>query len=118
MVATTPPPLEALQRHRYDRAMRRLVTWLVVSLGIAAIARRLRKRGRDEDAAAQTTVDDPAGELRQKLAESRSEPAAAAEPEPEPPVSPEATVDTRRADVHEQGRSTVDEMREADETSS
>ena len=42
---------------------------------------------------------DPADELRQKLAESRDE-----EPEPEAPAVPEATVEERRAEVHEQGR--------------
>jgi hypothetical protein len=52
--------------------------------------------------------DDPADELRRKLAESRAEdePAASA-----PPVS----VEERRAEVHGQGRSALEEMRETDE---
>jgi hypothetical protein len=98
--------------------MRRLLTWLVVSLGIAAIIRKLRRREqRDEFASAPDVEDDPADELRRKLADSRSEESAVAEPpvSPEPPVSAEATVEERRADVHEQGRSTLDDMRGPDE---
>jgi hypothetical protein len=49
-------------------------------------------------------LDDPAAELRQKLAESRAE-----SPEPEAPA-PEPSVDERRADVHAQGRATLTEM--------
>jgi hypothetical protein len=105
--------LEALQRGRYDRAVRRLLTWIVVTLGIAAVVRRLRKRGRaDETVEPVAGTQDPADELRQKLAESRSEEPPAAEP----PVSPEASVEERRADVHEQGRSALDEMREPNGT--
>ena len=48
--------------------------------------------------------------LRQRLAESRVEEEATTEP----PVSPEASVEDRRASVHEQGRATVDEMRGTD----
>jgi hypothetical protein len=91
--------------------VRRLLTWIVVTLGIAAVARRLRRRGRDELAPAPGQGDDPAAELRQKLAESRAEEEALAEP----PLSPEPSVEDRRASVHEQGRATVDEMR-GDET--
>lgn len=94
-----------------------------MTLGIAALLRRLRRRGADASAPP-VAPSDPADELRQKLAESRSDPAPAAEPasasdpEPEPPVAPpDSSVEARRADVHEQGRSAVDEMREADETS-
>lgn len=87
--------------------MRRLLTWVLVSFGIAAVARRLRRRERHDELAPTADDGDPAAELRQKLAESRVE-------EGEPPVSPEASVDDRRASVHEQGRATVDEMRVTD----
>jgi len=91
--------------------MRRLITWVVVTLGIAAIARRLRRRGtQDEIAPAADAEDDPADELRRKLAETRSEDEIA-----EPPVSPEATVDERRAGVHDEGRAALGEMRGSDE---
>jgi hypothetical protein len=95
--------------------MRRLLTWIVVTLGIAAIARRLRKRGQvDETTEPGTAQDDPADELRQKLAESRSDQAPVADnpgAEAPEPASPDASVEDRRADVHEQGRATLDEMR-------
>ena len=93
--------------------MRRLLTWVVVTLGIAAIVRRLRRRGQvDETTAPVADQDDPADELRQKLAESRSD----EPPVEEPPAAPEASVEDRRADVHEQGRSTLDDMREPTDT--
>lgn len=96
--------------------MRRLLTWAVVSLGIAALARRLKRRSdaADEGPKPVETApeDDPAAELRRKLAESRAEEAA---PAPEPPSAEPASVDERRASVHAAGRSTLDEMRETDE---
>jgi hypothetical protein len=95
--------------------VRRLLTWAVVTLGIAALARRLRRR---RDSAPVEPVgtppeDDPADELRRKLAESRAEEEAAAPPSTPPQ---QATVDERRAAVHDAGRSTLDEMREPDGT--
>jgi hypothetical protein len=100
--------------------MRRLLTWLAVSLGIAALVRRLRRSNRsaespvqsapaDETVAEPAADDDPADELRRKLAESR----AVDQPVAVPP-SP-VTVEERRAEVHGQGRSALEEMRETDE---
>jgi hypothetical protein len=91
--------------------VRRLLTWIVVTLGIAAIARRLRRRKGAEEITAGPDGD-PADELRRKLAESRSEEETAVA---EPPVSPEASVEERRANVHEEGRATLEDMREPDE---
>jgi hypothetical protein len=93
--------------------VRRLLTWIVVSLGIAAIGRRLRKRGQQDERSPALTEDDPADELRRKLAESRFEEEAAVE---EPPASPETSVEERRANVHDEGRATLDEMRKPDES--
>jgi hypothetical protein len=90
--------------------MRRLLTWLAVSLGIAALVRRLRRRDRAKQEPAGTTAADPADELRRKLAETRSEEEPGAAPE-----EPEASVEQRRASVHEEGRSTIDEMRRPDD---
>lgn len=89
--------------------MRRLLTWIVVSFGIAALVRRLRRRGEGaaEELPSTSPEPDPAAELRQKLAETRGE----EEPSGESPASPEASVEGRRASVHEQGRAAVDEMR-------
>jgi hypothetical protein len=89
--------------------MRRLLTGFVVTLGIAALLRRLRRRKAPE-AEHTPPAQDPADELRAKLAESRTD-----EEPAEPPTTP-ATVDERRAEVHEQGRSTLDEMRDPDES--
>jgi hypothetical protein len=109
--------------------MRKLITWIVVTIGIAALVRKLRSRGQadvgePEAGDTQAAEHDPADELRQKLAGSR-EPAA--EPEAPPvatftPVEPstpaptaEPTIDERRADVHDEGRAAIDEMRKSAE---
>ena len=86
--------------------VRKLVTWTVVTLGIAALVRRLRRRHAPE---VERAGADPAAELRRKLDETR-----AAEPEPEPPAGD--TVETRRAEVHDQGKAALDEMREPTES--
>jgi hypothetical protein len=100
--------------------VRKLVTWLLVSLGIAALVRRLRRRDEAaswqaeppsaEPAPAEAAAGDPADELRRRLAESRS-----ADEPAEAPAETEATPEERRAEVHEQGRTTIDEMRFSDE---
>jgi hypothetical protein len=91
--------------------MRRPVAWL---LGGVAVLRFLRRR-RD---APPTTPDPRADELRRKLDESRSiveerdefeageTPVDQAQPMPEDPES-------RRRSIHEAGRETVEQMREA-----
>ena len=88
--------------------MRRLLTWLLVTLGIAALVRKLRRRAHASSAPVapeMPAASDHADELRRKLAESRGD-----EPGPEGAV-PEESVDERRADVHAEGRATLDEMR-------
>ena len=89
--------------------MRRRLTWLLVTLGIAALIRRLRRRA-EPDLHTHETAD-PADELRRKLADSRTDVEDA--PPPEPPAD---TVEERRADVHEQGRAALDEMNEPEES--
>ncbi len=79
--------------------MRRLAAGLGLGMGLAWLFRRLRP-----SAQAVARRDDPAEELRRKLAESRT-PETAPEPEPEPPL------DERRRTVHERGRAAIDEMR-------
>jgi hypothetical protein len=93
--------------------VRRLLKWVLLTLGIAALLRKLRsRRAAPEPAtetgatAAQASTDDPAEELRSKLAETREPDAPAAD---EGSV-PEGSVEERRADVHEQGRAALDEM--------
>ena len=92
--------------------MRRLLKWLLITLGIATLVRKLRSHRAlpeqvPEPTAGAAPDDDPAGELRRKLAETR-EPEASSDPES---ASPEGSVEERRADVHDQGRATIDEMR-------
>jgi len=93
--------------------VRKLLKWIVVSVGITALVRWFKRRGADADVAVPEApvADDPADELRKKLAESRE----TAEPDT-PPEAPEATVDERRADVYEQGQAALDEMKPTDES--
>ena len=88
--------------------MRRRLTWLLVTLGIGALVRRLRRKAEPQLDTAQTP--DPADELRRKLADSRSEEEDM--PSPEPRVD---TVQERRADVHQRGRAALDEINEPEE---
>jgi len=102
--------------------MRKLLTWLLVTLGVAALVRKLRRRREEaeqaavgsvatdtapaaapEPTAAEPATADPADELRRKLAETRTDDEGSAEPA-------DASVDERRAEVHEQGRATPDQM--------
>jgi hypothetical protein len=108
--------------------MRRLVTWLLVTLGIAALVRKLRKREEPEWASEPVTTTtepetatpeappaaeeptaqaegDPAAELRERLARSRAD----------MPSCEDESVEERRASVHEQGRATLDEMQPSSE---
>lgn len=90
--------------------MRKLLTWVVVTFGIAAFVRWWRSRGASEppvEAPAgerpPAATEDPVEQLRQVLAESRSGEAAAADPGA-------ASVEERRAEVHAEGRAAIDEM--------
>ncbi len=90
--------------------MRRLLTWTVVTLGIATLARRLKRRRKTSSPAPAPTVAaptaDPADELRRTLAATRSQ-------ETSLPVEevPDGTVADRRAEVHDDGRAALEEMR-------
>jgi hypothetical protein len=116
--------------------MRKLITWILVTIGIAALVRKLRSRGKtaEVEPPAPPSAADPADELRQKLASSRdpepaAETAAPAEPAvvetaaeefrpvepPTPEPAAETDIDERRAEVHDEGRAAIDEMRKATE---
>ena len=90
--------------------MRKLIKIALVALGIRALLRWRKRRQSEAELESGPPPPDPAAELRQKLAESRVEDVVV---EPEP--SPKASVEDRRADVHAQGRATVDEMASSDE---
>jgi hypothetical protein len=93
--------------------VRRLVQIALVALGIRWFLKR-RKRRREEREAAELpptpAAADPADELRQKLAASRTE---AERDETEPGPAP--SVADRRAEVHGQGRAALDDMKSSDE---
>lgn len=78
-----------------------------MTIGIAALVRWLRRR-REQPATA--PADDPADELRRKLAASR-----AGDDLDESAGAHAESVEERRAEVHEQGRATLSEMTPPDE---
>ena len=84
--------------------MRRPLTWLGLAAGaLAVLRRRFRRRSREAP-----LPEDPAAELKQKLAETRSdEPSAPSEAEPEEPKPP---LDERRRAVHDKARAAIDDM--------
>jgi hypothetical protein len=88
--------------------VRTLIRWIVVTLGIAALVRWLRRRSETQARPLAEAPEDPAEELRRKLEASR---ATSHEAEAEP----ESSVEGRRADVHAQGRAAVAEMTPPDE---
>jgi hypothetical protein len=92
--------------------VRKLIKITLTALGIYAFLRWRKRRKAEAElppsSPAAVGHADPADELRQKLAESRVD-----EPNDEP--ASEESVDDRRAEVHEQGRAALDEMKPADE---
>ena len=92
--------------------MRKLIKLAVVALGIRAFLHWRKSRRTKEEATspAPEPASDPADDLRRKLAESREDdaPVEAAEP-------PAAAVADRRAEVHDSGRATLDEMNSSNE---
>ena len=95
----------------YHRAgMRRSLAWLGLTVGALAFWRWRLQRRRP----APTAAEDPAEELKRKLAESRS---AESPPAPEAEEAPvdeldqaEPSLDNRRRAVHDRARQTIDEM--------
>jgi uncharacterized iron-regulated membrane protein len=92
--------------------VRKLIKLAIIALGVHAF-RRWWKRRKEAlaGAPAPAPAADPADELRRKLAESRDDVVPAEVHEP-----PAASVTDRRADVHEQGRAVLDEMKPTDES--
>ena len=92
--------------------MRKLIKLAVVALGIRAFLHWRKSRRTTEEATspAPEPASDPADDLRRKLAESREDDAAVEAAEP-----PAAAVADRRAEVHDSGRATLDEMNSSNE---
>ena len=91
--------------------MRKLIKIALIAFGIRAALRWWKGRQADKANVPPAPTQDPAEELRQKLAGSRDDPM------PDVPADPPATpVTERRAEVHEQGRAALDEMKSTDES--
>jgi hypothetical protein len=91
--------------------VRTLIKLALVALGIRALLRWWRRRqDAPATASAPRPADDPADELRRKLAESREDDVVDGVDE-----QPVESVADRRAEVHGQGRATIDEMKSTDE---
>ena len=87
--------------------MRRFLAWTSAAIGAAWLLRRLRRRHTPP-----APAEDPAEELRRKLAETRPEETPGeAEAQPEPPAAAEAPLDERRRAVHERARAAIDDMK-------
>lgn len=91
--------------------MRKLIKLALIALGIRALLRwQKRRKEAQATSPASAPAADPADELRRKLAESRDDGAL-----DEVSETPAASVTDRRAEVHEQGRTALDEMKPTDE---
>lgn len=87
--------------------MKRPLAWFAGLLGIAALGRWLSQRQHPapiHPEAPEAAADDPADELRRRLADARQ-----TEPTGEP-APPEETLDERRARVHAKAREAIDAM--------
>jgi hypothetical protein len=106
--------------------MRNLVRWMAGLAGIAALAKLFGARPRTVPALTQgeTDGDDPAAELRRKLAEARSGApegaaqetvtAASADLPARSPGEPERSLEERRAEIHARAQDAIDAMRNED----
>jgi len=87
--------------------VKRALAWFAGLVGIAALGRWLSRRKHPAEGVAEppeAAADDPAEELRRKLADARR-------PEPEvEPVPVEETLEERRARVHAKAREAIDAM--------
>ena len=81
--------------------MRRLLTGLGLAAAAAVVLGRFRRRKQAPPAA------DPAEELKQKLAETRTDEVPPEEPEAD---EQEAPLDERRRAVHDRARTAMDDM--------
>jgi hypothetical protein len=90
--------------------MRRAFAWLSGLVGVAALARIVRRRRLARERAWPTA--DPASELRETLARSRSSPGDVETPPQPEPETDSASPEERRAQVHARAQQTIDRMRE------
>jgi hypothetical protein len=96
--------------------VRRLFGWTAGLVGIAALARLLAARRHRAEAPAlppALPAEDPADELRRKLAESRDPGAAGAGPTE--PTEPKESLEERRARVHAKAQEALSAMDDLEE---
>ena len=92
--------------------MRRAVKWFAGAVGLAAFARlRSRRRARAASPAELLVDDDPAEELRRKLADQRGDEPAGDEPDS---AADPVDLDARRAQVHARAQEAIELMRDAE----
>jgi hypothetical protein len=93
--------------------VRRALTWVAGAVGLAALLRHLSRR-RATAPPSPAVEEDPADELRRKLAgqEAGGEPGPGEEPEPSE-ATDAADLEERRARVHEQAQAAIDSMHDA-----
>ena len=89
--------------------MRRAFAWMTGLVGVAALARLLHRRQAAQPA--ETSVEDPAAELREALVRSR-EPETPA-PKAEEPAA--TSLEERRARVHARAQEAIESMRQTPE---
>ena len=106
MVAVASPP------------MRRAFAWMTGLVGVAALARLLRRRRSQSQA--DTPLADPAAELRQTLARTRppEAPDAPASKPAKPDETPATSLEERRARVHARAQEAIESMRDVPEDAS
>ena len=81
----------------------------LAGVGLATVFAWFFRRRRKPKPQPAPPQPDPADELKQKLAESRTEEAA---PPPEPEAAQPAGIDERRRAVHARAQAAIDQMRE------
>ena len=106
-------PRRSAHPSRYHRPVKRALTSIAGLVGIAALGRWLSQRRHPAPTVPEPTeapADDPAEELRRKLASAR-QPAPEQETETETATAaPEETLEERRARVHAKAREAIDAM--------
>jgi hypothetical protein len=92
------------------------LTWLAGAVGLAALLRHLSRRQAPATVppAAPPVGEDPADELRRKLADQHAGVEVEADAEPVPTDEEDAAgLEERRARVHAQAQAAIDSMRDA-----
>ena len=104
-------PRRSAHPSRYHRPVKRALTSIAGLVGIAALGRWLSQRRHPAPTVPEPTeapADDPAEELRRKLASAR-QPAPEQETATEP-AAQEETLEERRSRVHAKAREAIDAM--------